>query len=394
MAEDRDITLQVAELSDAGREPTKQVNEDLARFALTAHGFLAVVCDGMGGHSYGREASHRAVDTIFQEVEGASDERRQGDVLGDAIRAANSAVYALGGDAPMGMRPGSTCVATLIQNGEAMVAHVGDSRAYLVREGAIYRLTRDHSVVQHLVDAGMIAAHEAASHPDSNRITRALGMSPEVDVEVAAQPLPLGVGDILVLCTDGLTDLVREDEILRSLSFASSALDAACRQLVELANARAGHDNITVQLIRVSNVRDSRPRGHGPPESTDHARDTELMSEQAITENGTDHDTLIDPGAAPTLIATPASAEHATLTEPRAGGAYTQAWNPGTGPNGPTAPEPGRPRIATPTDQRYTVDPASRLQASQGRLIFWLAVAVAAVIVATVALWWAFRSVN
>lgn len=393
MAEDRDITLQVAELSDPGREPTKQVNEDLSRFALTPHGFLAVVCDGMGGHSYGREASHRAVDTIFDEVEHAPDDRHQADVLATAIRGANTAVYTLGGDAPMGMRPGSTCVATLIQNGEAIIAHVGDSRAYLVREGAIYRLTRDHSVVQHLVDAGMIAPHEAASHPDANRITRALGMSPEVDVEVAAQPLPLGVGDILVLSTDGLTDLVREDEILRALSFASSALDAACRQLVELANARGGHDNITVQLIRVSNVRDSRTRSHAGPQPARHGQATEPMPEQTPDENHAAHDTLIDPGAAPTLLATPAGAEHATLTEPDVAPARaTAGFAAETLPNG--HPEAARARVATPTEQRYTVDPATRAQAAQGRLLFWLAVLVAAVIVAVVALWWALGSVK
>jgi PPM family protein phosphatase len=136
------------------------------------------------------------------------------------------------------------------------VAHVGDSRAYCIRAGQIYPLTRDHSMVQGMIDAGMISEAEAIGHPDANKITRALGMKPEVEVEVRPEPMELFPGDILLQSSDGLTDLVLAADILGSVrqSLASGQVPQACNQLVQLANDRGGHDNITVQMVRVVEV--------------------------------------------------------------------------------------------------------------------------------------------
>jgi len=128
------------------------------------------------------------------------------------------------------------------------VAHVGDSRAYLCHEGQIFRLTRDHSIVQELVDRGLLTPQRAAHHPEANRITRALGMALDVQAELRPQPVHHVPGDAFVLCTDGLCDLVEDHEILGIVA-AGPAAQAAGR-LVDLANARGGHDNITVIVLR------------------------------------------------------------------------------------------------------------------------------------------------
>jgi len=128
------------------------------------------------------------------------------------------------------------------------VAHVGDSRAYLIHEGQIFQLTRDHSMVQQMVDAQMLTPAQAAAHPDANKITRALGIDDEVEVEVRPQPIAFVAGDTFLLCTDGLTDLVESPEILQIAG--SDPPAQAVGKLVDLANARGGHDNITVLILR------------------------------------------------------------------------------------------------------------------------------------------------
>jgi protein phosphatase len=128
------------------------------------------------------------------------------------------------------------------------VAHVGDSRAYLVHEGQIFRLTRDHSIVQELVDRGLLTPQQAAHHPDANRITRALGMATDVEAELRPQPVHHVPGDAFVLCSDGLCDLVEDHEILDIVGSEPAA--QAVGKLVDLANARGGHDNVTVVVLR------------------------------------------------------------------------------------------------------------------------------------------------
>jgi protein phosphatase len=136
------------------------------------------------------------------------------------------------------------------------VGHVGDSRAYVIRAGQIYPLTRDHSMVQGMIDAGMLTEEQAIGHPDANKITRALGMRPDVDVEVRPEPMELFAGDILLQSSDGLTDLALGKDILGCTrqALASGPVSHACEQLVTLANNRGGHDNITVQMVRITDV--------------------------------------------------------------------------------------------------------------------------------------------
>jgi serine/threonine protein phosphatase PrpC len=243
--------LEVVQRSDPGRDPNKQVNEDAAGHQPTRFGYLLVVCDGMGGHALGQEASQLALRTILQMVDAAPPVTSPATALSNAIADAGRLVYEMGGAGPQAGRPGSTCVAALVHGEKAEIAHVGDSRAYLIRGQQIWRLTKDHSVVQQLIDLGTLTPEQAALHPEANKITRALGMKAETEVEVLEPSVSCEAGDVLVLATDGLTDLVGTEEIASVIS-RSTRLDAAGDELVRLANARGGHDNITVQIARVS----------------------------------------------------------------------------------------------------------------------------------------------
>lgn len=231
-----------------GRDPDKQVNEDASVHRFTRHGFLAVVCDGMGGHEGGREASHAAIEAVCEVLEGAVAAVDPRELLGRAIIEANSRVFAIGGDALRQGRPGSTLVAALVRPEGIYVAHVGDSRMYRVQNTAAFAVTKDHSAVQGLVDAGLLTPEEAAVHPDANRITRALGIAPEVQPDVRPTPLAYVAGDTFLLCSDGLSDLVKEPDLLGIVQ--GAPLAQAAGTLVDLANARGGYDNITVVLFR------------------------------------------------------------------------------------------------------------------------------------------------
>ncbi len=240
--------IEYAERSDPGRDPDKQVNEDACVCRKTRFGHLCVVCDGMGGHAAGREAAALAVSTVLDAFQHAAEGVAPSQVLVSAIVQANHGVFAMR-PAEMGAgRPGCTLVAALLHAHGTEIAHVGDSRAYLVHEGQIFRVTRDHSVVQELVDRGLITPQQAARHPDANRITRALGIAAEVEPEARAFPVHHRAGDAFVLCSDGLSDLVEDREILAIVAGEPAA--QAVGKLVDLANARGGHDNITVVVLR------------------------------------------------------------------------------------------------------------------------------------------------
>lgn len=241
--------IEVAMATDPGRDPNKQVNEDAMLARDTPHGFLAVVCDGMGGHVGGREASHLAIDTIFRVFDATPTTVSPQQILRDALTQANGAVYNRGLQAPELKGMGSTCVAILVHPGGTDVAHVGDSRVYLLTQGQVYQVTKDHSLVQRLIDANMLTPEQAANHPNANQITNAFGQRPDIEVEIRPQAFPHAAGDTFVLCSDGLSDEVGPQDILQILAPYGS-LDLSARQLIDLANARGGHDNITVVLVR------------------------------------------------------------------------------------------------------------------------------------------------
>jgi serine/threonine protein phosphatase PrpC len=240
--------VEYAERSDPGRDPDKQVNEDACGHRETRFGHLCVVCDGMGGHAAGREAAELAVATIFEVFETAGADSPPGKLLEQAVQEASRRIHVMRTSEIALGRPGSTAVAVLMHPAGTEVCHVGDSRVYLVHEGQIIRVTRDHSIVQELVDRGLLTPQQAAHHPDANRITRALGMSSDVIAELRPQPVHHTAGDAFVLCSDGLCDLVEDGEILAVVGAEPAA--QAVGKLVDLANARGGHDNITVVVLR------------------------------------------------------------------------------------------------------------------------------------------------
>lgn len=240
--------VEIAFRTDPGRDPDKKVNEDAAVHCEARLGLLAVVCDGMGGHAGGKEASELSVKTIVEIIHAAPEATAARDALKVAIEEANRRVWGMPTNEG-GFRPGSTVVAILAHPNGAEIAHVGDSRIYLIHAGAIAQVTKDHSMVQEMVDRNIIKAEDAPNHPDANKIMRALGIAKDVDVDVRPEPIVYVAGDVFVLCSDGLSDLVSAAEILEIAG--SKPAKQAAGQLVDLANARGGHDNITAMIVRM-----------------------------------------------------------------------------------------------------------------------------------------------
>jgi protein phosphatase len=232
------VRLDVAVATDVGRVRQGSVNED--SYVVDTDGDLVAVADGMGGHRAGEIASATAVEALRAAV-------GSGQALRDAIESANAAVYgkSLSDERLHGM--GTTVTAGTLAAGDTfIVGHVGDSRAYLLHDGTVRQVTTDHSLVEELVRQGRITREDAAVHPQRNVVTRALGTDPTVDVDVHV--LEVRPGDRLLLCSDGLTSMVHEDEIVGVLRREPDAARAA-QQLVERANAGGGEDNITVIVV-------------------------------------------------------------------------------------------------------------------------------------------------
>ena len=393
--------LEVAERTDPGRDPDKQVNEDTAGQRITKHGHLLVVCDGMGGHAGGQEASRLAVATIIQSLESSAPGAAPGAALAQAIFEAGRRVFEMGGAGPQAGRPGSTCVALLVHAGAVEVAHVGDSRAYFIRNGHIWPLTKDHSVVQQMLDQGAITPEQAVLHPEGNKITRALGMKPDTDVELRDPPLLQAVGDIFILASDGLCDLVRTDEI-GSVVVQAASLDLAGQNQVAMANARGGHDNITVLLARVL------PGGAAGSGSGNKEPLAPTIVEGAI-EGAAPERTLVDhpaigaPAGPP--FAPPSPAGPAPLYVPPSPAVAQSSPNapypaqPGGYPQGPSgAPSPAKgpiteplavlpPGVQRPATPPHTIppEPPSR----SGLLI--AVVVMMVVLLGAMGVWWALR---
>jgi serine/threonine protein phosphatase PrpC len=221
-------------LSDPGRR--RRRNED----SYVVSPPLFAVADGMGGAQAGELASRLAVEAMGEEQESSGEER-----LAVLIREANRRVFARSHEDAAASGMGTTMTAALVgDDGTVTIGHVGDSRAYLLRGDRIEQLTEDHSLVAELVRTGRLSAEEAETHPQRSVITRALGTDPDVEVDVfTVQTEP---GDLFMLCSDGLTTMVDDEEIRSTIGEGREDLGAAARELVGRANRGGGEDNITV----------------------------------------------------------------------------------------------------------------------------------------------------
>ncbi len=260
--------LHIAALSHAGMSGKN--NED--RFEVSSFQVseedprqcvLAVVADGIGGHKAGEVAAELAVSYITKRV-GDSNARKPAKILEQAIHDASLAISQRASDNEEQKGMGSTCVCAWVIEKQLYTAYVGDSRIYLLREGVIQRLTIDHSWVQEAFEKGIITKEQMHHHPNQHVIRRHLGGKklPEVDFRLRVddaetreesennQGFQLQENDIVLLCSDGLTDLVWDDEICNTIYEFPELKDAA-QKLIDLANERGGHDNITVVLMRV-----------------------------------------------------------------------------------------------------------------------------------------------
>lgn len=229
--------------SDVG--VVRSLNEDYAGYIEETRYRLYVVADGMGGHNAGEVASKIAVDTVKAYVRD-NYENEGSSVLENAVSFANSKIYesATSGSEYRGM--GTTLVAALISNGEIIIANVGDSSCFGIKDSTIVKITKDHSLVQELIDSGTITEEEGRNHPKKNVITRALGTNNIVKIDIFKYDL--SSYDKYLLCTDGLSNEVLNEEILEEINKVND-YNHACDKLVLLAKSRGGRDNITVLLF-------------------------------------------------------------------------------------------------------------------------------------------------
>lgn len=243
--------------SDVGRKRTE--NED--RFCLDPALGLYVVADGMGGHAAGEVASRLAVETIQEWMEkylSGTDAAIVGPTpasaspeagfLVSSIHLANRVILNAAKQRREYAGMGTTVVAALAQGAKVVLAHVGDSRIYHIRDGKIAQVSRDHSFVQQQVDCGIMSEVEAHHSQYRHMITRALGLKDPVDVDVLEHPAQ--AGDTFLLCSDGLSDLLDDEEILATVHGHAADLDQACQVLVDRTNAKGGDDNVTVLVIQ------------------------------------------------------------------------------------------------------------------------------------------------
>jgi len=257
--------IEVSMQSDVGCQRTN--NEDSFGYwepeddrQFLRKGRLAVVADGMGGYEGGQEASRLAVETLLAMYRDfGGDDPQQ--ALVEALQAAHEQVrqYSFAHPELRGM--GTTCTAAAIVRGPERGAdgdaqydalyyvHVGDTRLYLIRDGRIRQVTRDHSYVGRLVEAGIISPEEAEHHPQRNILTAALGTNPDLIMDSPGYPEPLRAKDVLLICTDGLWGQVRDAEILEVVE--NKNAEQAARELIALARERGGPDNITVEILRL-----------------------------------------------------------------------------------------------------------------------------------------------
>ncbi len=253
------ILYEFSALSDPGL--LRDNNEDAVTFDAETR--LAVLADGMGGYNAGEIASNMTTTFIKTELvrwlsevgkrAGAKEVKRAMEICVDN---ANRSVFNSANSNPQYSGMGTTLVLAVFQETRVIVGHVGDSRCYLFRGGELYQITRDHSLLQEQLDAGLITPEEAAVSLNKNLVTRALGVEESVALE--AHEHPLEPNDLYLLCSDGLTDMVNDGQIAKILAL-QEPLETKATRLVETANANGGRDNISVLLVQTSN--NSKRRG-------------------------------------------------------------------------------------------------------------------------------------
>jgi PPM family protein phosphatase len=243
--------------TDIGK--VREHNEDTIAFDPEIG--LLVVADGMGGYNAGEVASGIAVKTIVNLVRESIEREnlraqdaetgmsRPSIILRDAIHRANKIIYQTARTQPQCEGMGTTVVSALFFDNKIAIAHVGDSRMYRLRNDKFEQVTMDHSLLQELVDRGFYSAEEAQRAANKNYVTRALGVEPNVEVEI--QEVPVQKGDFYVLCSDGLSDMVEDDDIHLTITTFGDNLDTVAKQLIQLSNDNGGRDNISVVMAHV-----------------------------------------------------------------------------------------------------------------------------------------------
>lgn len=253
------MNIGVFGISDVGmrrerNEDSYLINKEIPVFAIA---------DGMGGHVGGKFASHLAIQTI-EEILSGMDNEDLTTCLKNSIKEASRRIYLEAKKDPSLKGMGTTSVVMIFRNNKVYIANVGDSRAYLVRNGKITQLTEDHSLVGEQLRAGVISEYAARGHKLKNIITRSVGFQEDVEIDIMVRILQ--DGDKYLLCSDGLTNMVSDDEILDVVM--GNPIEEACHILVDMANARGGDDNITIILSEVAGIGDLTHTDMADDEST------------------------------------------------------------------------------------------------------------------------------
>lgn len=241
--------MRVFGLSDKGKK--RILNED----SFFVHSYsdkkvaFGAVCDGMGGANAGEVASGTAIDIIREKIDalGVPPKKIQWTkIIRDIVAAANNAIFEKSSEDISLLGMGTTFIGFICSENKAVIANVGDSRAYLISEDEIKQISKDHSLVNELVEKGEISAEQANNHPNKNVITRALGVDSTVECDVFE--VSVSKGQHILLCSDGLTEDVSEPEIHFEINNGNS-VEEKCKSLIDIANSRGGHDNITVVIV-------------------------------------------------------------------------------------------------------------------------------------------------
>lgn len=247
MNQDLSPSLQMVSRSDSGMVRTH--NED----AVATHPAIgvAVLADGMGGYNAGEVASGMATAVISTELEQGLIEGRKSisELLETVIGHANESIYRAAESQPQYSGMGTTLVMAVFRDNHISVAHIGDSRMYRLRGDVFECVTRDHSLLQEQIDSGMITEEDARRSQNKNLVTRALGVDPVVEPEIHTYEVE--TGDVYLFCSDGLNDMVENEDIELTLKALSANLDLAAEQLVQMANDNGGRDNVSVILVKV-----------------------------------------------------------------------------------------------------------------------------------------------